>query len=116
MSHFYVPYVPLQTSGEHVVTPMTVYYFIYDGRVLTETLNWGFLEDKQDDPAHARQCLIFSGPDRMKRVRDSNKVLFHYTEPDRWACVKDRKTGADVFDYEITSKEKTFLALAAESV
>jgi hypothetical protein len=52
----------------------------------------------------------------MKRFRDSNKVLFHYTEPDRWACVKDRKTGSDTLDYEMTSKEKTFLALAAESV
>lgn len=118
MSHFYVPYVPLRHSdgGNLALTPITVYYFIYDGSVLTETEDWWFDKDKQHNPAHARHCLIFSDPERMKRVRDSNKVLFHYTEPNRWACVKDRKTGSDTFDYEMTDKEKTFLALAAEPV
>lgn len=116
MSHFHVPYVPLQFSGDGVVTPMTVYYFIYDGSVLTETFNWEFPEDKQEDPAHARQRLIFSGPDRMKRVQNSNKVLFHYTGSDRWICVKDRATGSDTLDYEMTSKEQTLVALTAEPV
>ena len=126
MDHFTVPYAAIMgpegydRNCKEVVVTMTVYYFIYDGRLLTETVRFSCLENKLDNHSYTRRRLMWNavgaGSERMKRFRNSNKVLFHYTEPDRWACVKDRKTGSDALDYEMTDKEKTFLALAAESV
>lgn len=117
---YFEPHVTLRYVGDTVDVPMTVYYFIYDGRVQTETVHFMCPKDKLDNHSYTRRLLLWdiegAGSERLRRMRNSNKILFHYTKPNRWVCVKDRKTGSDTFDYEMTSKEQTFLALAAEPV
>ena len=125
MSHFNVPYVPLQVVDDSslVEFPVTVYYFIYDGRVLAKTLTFMIDKDNIDDDEYITKEAVLgnlAGTEKFRRSSDSNKILVHYTKSDRWICIKDRESVQVIADgpcsYEITGKEQTFLALAAEPV
>jgi len=105
---------------------LKVYYFICDGRVQAETTTLMVHKDKiYDDEYITKEALENVqkkrvGHEKFMRILDSNKILIHYTNSDRWICIKDRESVQVIAgghrSYEITGKEKTFLALAAEPV
>jgi hypothetical protein len=140
MPDYYFPYIPLMGPdgpmeepdkfntryGWMHRVPLKLYYFICDGRVQAETTTLMVHEDKIDDDEYiTKEAVLGNEQERVsagkfKRTLDSNKILVHYTKSDRWFCLKDRESVQVIADgprsHEMTSKEKTFLALTAEPV
>ncbi len=127
MSHFHVPYVPLQKAvgSDLVDLPVTVYYFMGNKRLLAETLTVMIhkddIADGYDVTGYTLNIQERNSPEKFKRILHSHKILVHYTKSDQWICLKDRESAQEYSrywprSYEITGKEKTFLALAAETV
>ena len=94
---------------------MTLYFFIYDGRVLADKNIYWLNNEKLDDNEYIKEEVQL---EQFWRSVNSTKILVHHLKSNRWICLKDAGPlgGGAPYTYEMTDKEKTFLALAAESV
>ena len=127
MSPFYVPYVPLMGPNGPIENPevlhtrygpfsehhMTLYFFIYDGRVLADKNIYWLNNEKLDDNEYIKEEVQL---EQFWRSVNSTKILVHHLKSNRWICLKDAGPlgGGAPYTYEMTDKEQTLVALTAE--
>ena len=109
------PEVLLTRYGRLHKDYVTLYFFMYDGRVLADKKFYWTNNEKLDDNESIKEAV---SPTQFWQSVNSNKILVHHLKSNRWICLKDRgPLGVGVpYTYEMTDKEQTLIALTAELV